>query len=274
MKKKGKKEIQKENVELRRRIEQEFGGKSGSSSDTIPELENDFLKYIIAFEEQFAEGKQTTVYRYIGQPAWIPAHQLTDAQITTALHLVQSILAHHAVRLNTLCSVDNRTLYRFITEELFDQEMMIIRIPGTWTNFIYEDFHPNHEYDSEQAALDFIRDILLTNADTEDWYFNESLKLSLSPELGTEKVVMKVKNFINSWSDIAIQHFNIISVEVMDDDQEAMVTFEIAYDATMEDSSQKVIFEGNGKINLENVLKRLECTGWEVRECDMPGFEL
>src|SRR5690606_6191748 len=183
-------------IELRKWIEQEFGGKSGSSSDTIPELENDFLKYIIAFEEQFAEGKQTTVYRYIGQPSWTPAHQLNDAQINTALHFVQSILAHHAVRLNTLCSVDNRTLYRFITEELFDQEMMIIRIPGTWTNFIYEDFHPNHEYDSEQAALDFIRDILLTNADTEDWYFNESLKLSLSPELGTEKVVMKVKNFI------------------------------------------------------------------------------
>ncbi len=101
MKKKGKKEIQKENVELRRRIEQEFGGKSGRGSNTAPEVENEFLNYIIAFEEQFAEGKQTTVYRYIGQPAWIPAHQLTDAQITTALHLVQSILAHHAVRLNT-----------------------------------------------------------------------------------------------------------------------------------------------------------------------------
>ena len=237
-------------------------------------MENEFLNYIIAFEEQFAEGKQTTVHRYIGQPSWTPAHQLNEDQVESALHHVQSILARHTIRLNTLCSVESSELYRFITEELFDQEMMIIRIPGTWTNFIYEDFHPNHEYDSEQAALDFIRDILLTNADTEDWYFNESLKLSLSPELGTEKVVMKVKNFINSWSDIAIQHFNIISVEVTDDDQESMVTFEIAYDATMEDSSQKVIFEGNGKINLKNVFKRLECTGWEVRECDMPGFEL
>src|SRR5690606_21969824 len=116
MNKKVKKEIQKENVELRRRIEQEFGGKSGSSSDTIPELENDFLKYIIAFEEQFAEGKQTTVHRYIGQPAWTPAHQLNEDQVESALHHVQSILARHTIRLNTLCSVESSELYRFITE--------------------------------------------------------------------------------------------------------------------------------------------------------------
>jgi len=273
-KRRSKSDIQRENEKLKKRIEQEFGGKSGRGSNTPPEVENDFLKYIIAFEEQFAEGKETTVYRYIGQPSWTPAHQLNEDQVEAALFHVQSILAHHAVRLNTLCSVDNRTLYRFITEELFDQEMLDIRIPGTWTNFIYEDFHPNHEYDSEQAALDFIRDILLTNADTEDRYFNKNLKVSLSPELDTEKAIMKVKNFINSWTNVIIQRFNIISVEVTDDDQEAMVTFEIVYDATIEDSSQKVLFEGNGQIKLENVFKRLECTGWEVLECEMPGFEL
>jgi len=38
-------------------------------------------------------------------------------------------------------------IYKFITEELFDHEMDDIMLPGFVHHFIYEEFHPNHEYD-------------------------------------------------------------------------------------------------------------------------------
>lgn len=45
--------------------------------------------------------------------------------------------------LDFLCDVDDAEAYRFITEELMDEEIDDIRIEGLRHCFIYEEFHPN-----------------------------------------------------------------------------------------------------------------------------------
>lgn len=273
-KKRSKDDIRRENEKLKSRINQEFGGISGSEKDIPPELENQFLKNILAFEEQYNTGKETTVYDRIGRPRWIPADTMLDQQLTSELHRLQGLLIQNGISLDTICEVDDRELYRFITQELFAKNVMDIAIPGMMTHFIYEEFYPNHAYDSEQTAREFITHILFKNVDTADQFFNTKLKLLLSPEIDTEKSIVKVKNFINSWSDIGIERFEVTSVEVSKDDQEANVDFEIAYEASLEDGSDVMSFEGPGRINLRNVFQRLECVGWEVVKCDLPGFKL
>src|SRR5690606_18073107 len=102
--------------------------------------------------------------------------------------------------------------------------------------------------------------------------FNDRLKYSLSPTTDNDKIIRKVKGFINSWSKVHLRKLKTARVEVTPDDLEAIVEFEISYEVDLEDDSEVLSFDGPGRIRLLNVYPRLECIGWEVVECDIPGF--
>ena len=64
------------------------------------------------------------------------------------------------MNLNNIClhvegSYDPRTIYQFITEELFDYETDDMQFPGLTQNFTYEEFHPNHQLDIQRRTMDF-----------------------------------------------------------------------------------------------------------------------
>lgn len=273
-KKRSKKDIQRENEELKSRISEEFGGMFGSSSDLPPEMENQFLKNVEAFEKQFAEGKEITVYERVGCPKWIPVGEVDDNKISGALHDMYNLLQQNGISLDTICEVEDRELYRFITEELFQEKIMDLSIDGMMTCFIYEEFHPNHEYDVEHAVRDFITHLLQYEGNTDDWFFNEDLKVKLSPDIDVENTIRKIKNFINAYSGFEIHHLEITSLELPVDFEQANVTFDIRYDASIEGSTDILSFEGSGKMKLENVFQRLEVAGWDVFAFEMPGFKI
>ena len=272
--KKSDKELQKENEEMKSRISKEFGGVHGRGDNVPPELENQFLKYILEFEEQFAKGKETTVYDRIGRPEWIPETKLSDAEVEKKLQWIYERLHMNNLAIDSICGVEDRVMYRFITEELFDHVILDMSVPGMMTNFIYEEFHPNHEYDVEQAVLEFITHTLLQNSDTDDWLFNSDLKVWLNPDIDLEKAIRNIKNFINSWSDFSIHQLEITALKLSEDEQRAQVVFDIAYNATLDDSREVVSFEGEGRMSLVNVFERYGVAGWDVKQCDMPGFKL
>jgi len=215
-------------------------------------VENEFLNYFIAFEEQFAEGKQTTVYRYIGQPSWTPAYQLNDAQINSDKHGAPLCPIHpcppccqakHFVqcRQQNLVPIYHRRTFRpgndgdphsghmdeFYLRRFSSQSRIRFGTGGSG-------FFSRHSTDKcGHGRLDF----------------NKNLKVNLGPELDTEKAIVKVKNFINSWTNVIIQRSNIISVEVTDDDQEAIVTFEKVYEATVKTAPKKCYLKGIARSN-------------------------
>lgn len=273
-KNKSKKDIKRENDELRSKISEEFGGMFGGESNIPPDMENQFLKNVMAFEKQFAEGKQTTVYDRIGRPDWVPEEEVNDSEMGRVLDDLCLKLHENGLSIDAICDVEEREMYRFITEELFLETIDDLSIEGMMTCFIYEEFHPNHKYDAEEAVTDFITRTLLCKNDTDDWYFNEHLKVQLSPEVDGEKAIRDIKNFINAWSALEIHHYKITTTELTEDELFAFVTFEISYEATMEDVSNSISHEGIGKMKLENVFPRLECVGWDVLECELPGFKL
>jgi len=267
-------DIRKENEALRKHIEEELGGLSSKSSDIPPELENQFLNYVLAFEEQFVEGRETTVYDRIGRPEWVPSDDLDEKEMKMELFRVQMLLHKNNIALDTICEVEPRILYRFITEELFEENTLDITIPDTMTRFIYEEFYPNHEYNAKEATIDFVTLKLLRKVDTEDWFFNEDLKMRISQEIDKEIAIRNVKNFINSWSDFIVHHMIITSIELTNEDRRAHVKFDLAYDTTLADNTELMSFNGSGHIKLENVYERHDCAGWEVMECEIPGFKL
>jgi hypothetical protein len=152
-------ELVKENEMLKAKLTQEFGMKH-SEANISPELENEWLRNIYNFEKAFAENKRTSVYNYIGKPAFKRLSELAPGEISPALRRLHAVLQDNSIELSTLCEYDDEVIYKFITEELFSAEINEIRVEGMKTCFIYEEFHPNHEYDLRHHATEFLEALL------------------------------------------------------------------------------------------------------------------
>ena len=114
-----------------------------SNADLPPEMENRFLKNIIAFEKNSEKAEYITVYEKIGKPTYKPADGLSPVEVKTALNKITDLMEQQGVCLD-ICHgpYPDDIIYTFITEELFCHEIQKeICAGGTW-HFIYEEFHP------------------------------------------------------------------------------------------------------------------------------------
>jgi len=138
---------------------------SDETSNLNPRLEAEFLDYVEQFEKAYDDCKQIPVYDFIGKPKYKKAEDIPDKEIQSELEKIMLVMNKNGIYLDTLCEVDDRVLYRFITEELFLYETDDIKVAGMMCNFIYEEFHPNHEYDIRNHSIEFIESYLNKESD-------------------------------------------------------------------------------------------------------------
>ena len=63
-----KNDLQRENEELKKKLEEEFGAANGwTNPDLPPEMENEFLNHIMAFENAWKDAKRITLYEFLGK---------------------------------------------------------------------------------------------------------------------------------------------------------------------------------------------------------------
>ncbi|MFO7658257.1 MAG: hypothetical protein R6W78_14445 [Bacteroidales bacterium] len=198
-----------------------------------PDVENEFYKNIFAFEDAYKNAKLTTVFNFIGRPTFKKADELTDRQVSLMLDNITELLNRNGIFLDTICEVDNRTLYKFITEELLSYEIEDVRVEGMSTNFIYEEFHPNHEYDIRNHCSDFITGLLQKN----DYVLSAFL---------TEETIKEgwFTKFIESFSSFTLSHFDV--KELTHNEEEALVNFVIDFTGIIEGTSIQQRFCGKG----------------------------
>jgi len=130
-----------ENEEKKKQLTEKYGAVFGGMSDNnelTPELENQFLENIWNFENAFQSAKRIKIYDLLEQPVFQKMEMLTDGQITKELDKLIDLMDSKQIRLDTICEVDEREIYRFITEELFQIETDVMNIPGMMTCFTYE----------------------------------------------------------------------------------------------------------------------------------------
>ena len=157
--------IKAENDFLKMKIMLQHGGQFGGTenSDLPPEIENQFLNNIMAFEQQYEKHKTIKVFDKTGKPDHFkPVGQIDDSDIEEAWRDLRQHMNEHGVDLDA-CSpnVSPRELYRFATQELFEHETDDIDLPGWSTNFIYDEFYPDPVYDNTRVATeDCIKHIL------------------------------------------------------------------------------------------------------------------
>jgi hypothetical protein len=120
-----------------------------------PDEENQWLDYILDFERQFEQAKSITVRERIGNPPIQPLRDLPLYALGEAVTALLELLAAHGIAVDFLGDVDDLEAYRYLTEELLDEEMDDIRIEGMMTHFTYS----TPENDVEMWVESFVLDV-------------------------------------------------------------------------------------------------------------------
>jgi hypothetical protein len=203
-------DLKAENEFLKMKLMLEHGAKfSSNESELPPEMENEFLNSVMAFEKQFEQYKTIKVYDKVGRPTHFkPVTEIPDDEIDKAWSDLRVYLNEHNVDLDA-CSpnISTRELYRFTIEELFEHETDDMDLPGWTTNFIYDEFHPDPVYDNTRVATNDCINYILQKEPME-WDHNfrkEGLRLNKHYPLQIDEFRNVINRFKMAYNDIEIK---------------------------------------------------------------------
>jgi hypothetical protein len=222
------------------------------SKNTPPEVENEFLSHIEQFEKAHTNAQETTVHEFIGKPDFLKVETIPGEKIHAELKRVLKILAENNIVIDTICEVEERELYRFITEELMLAEIEDIRISGMQHHFIYEEFHPNHEHDIRERCTEFIRCYL----DKKSEFFLSMLEV----EAKTDPIIL---SFREAFDSFALEHFEITSLSF--DESQATVRFLSSFSGKLEGNKEIFQFSGEGVFEL-----KYQYEWWSIHKVVLP----
>ena len=258
-----------ENELLQLKLIAELGVEAHISANTPASIENILLKNMLAFEKGLAEAEEINIFGLIGKPVFMPESKLNDASIEAALNKIMDLLNEKQIALDFLGTYDFRTKYKFITEELFEEKVMNVNLPGMIMHFIYEEFHPNHKLDIRHKSEKFI------NA----WFSQEKEQISFSladdlilPDRRVwkkDRVMDRLVKVFDSFPEFTNGKFTIteINFEIKEDIGLAYAEGLLSYIALSENHE---INTHGGQFKLYFTL---EYEWWSIYYFVIPGFE-
>ena len=162
-----------ENEFLKIKLKAQYGDAFFMQGDAAlpPEIENEFLKNMITFEDNSKNAEYTTVYEKIGSPVFKKLAELNEEEIGAALEKITLLMNEHEISLD-MCDgpYPDEVIYKFITEELFEHEIAKELLLGNGWHFIYEEFYPNDKVEIEKNTHQFLQHWFTRNFDE---YSNE-----------------------------------------------------------------------------------------------------
>lgn len=206
--------LKNENEFLKMKMMLESGARFGSMSEESlpPEIENQFLKNIMAFETQAQEMKMIKVFDKIERPGHFkPVGEIADDNIDNAWKALDEYLNKYGIELDFLSpKVTTRELYRFTTEELFEHEMNDMNVSGMVSCFTYDEFYPDHEYENKKTAVDDVINHIFEN-EPYQWmhhFRKESLRLNEHFPLTQDQFKDLVNRFKEAYVKMKLQRIN------------------------------------------------------------------
>jgi hypothetical protein len=233
-KRKSSEEIGNENEFMKLKMMAEFGGNFMGSENIPPEVENQFLKQIISFHKQHENSKLTTVYKFIGEPEYNHVHDLTDKEVEKELKKLLRIMGKHGIALNVLAETPATEIYRFITEELFKHEIEDVKVKGWVNQFIYEEFHPNPEYEVKSAVNDCLQYIFNKGHAFFEEHFSEDMLDAIGLLTDTEDFKEKVEIFWQQNYNVKLKNFEITHLKIDHNKNTATVGCKVNYSVQRE----------------------------------------
>jgi hypothetical protein len=258
-----------ENELMKLKMQAELGASSFSDPSLDPEIENVFLKNVMAFEQRHAGAKPMKVADLLGNPEFKPAAGMDDEELALELARLESVLAEKSIDVYFGDGYDDRTKYSFITEELFDHETTFMPMPGMMTCFDYEEFHPNHKKDIENRADEFIKEWFERSINERSWELADHFILPDRTILPKAEVVAKMQRIFEAYTGFVDCKYKIIEsgFELNDDSGVGHAGGAVKYDAVLENGEQ-VRIGGPFKLYMSN-----EGGWWSIFHIVFPGFK-
>jgi hypothetical protein len=239
------------------------------SDDLPPEVENEWLNHIEAFEEQYENVDQITVAERLDHPDFPSVDELSEDEIPEKLDEIMELMYQNSITLDAVAEVSDEELYRFIVEELFLHKMDDFDIEGMMTSFIYEEFHPNARLDIEMVIEHFFFEMF--SKDFRD-HLSTSLAETCESQNGEtmtqDEAVKKALAFGDCYEQLNMNAVSDFEIEVSEDEKEAEAHFLVDYQ--IESTSEITSLEGEG----EAKLRVGELGYWDIYALSIPGFEL
>jgi hypothetical protein len=248
--------LKNENEFLKMKMTLESGARFGSMSEEglPPEIENQFLKNIMAFEKQAQEMKIIKIFDKIERPSHFkPVSEISDDDIDNAWKILYAHLNKYGIELSFLSpKVTTRELYRFTIEELFDHEMDDMDLPGTMSCFTYDEFHPDHEYENKRTSIEDVIDHIFENEPFQ-WmhhFRKENLRLNEHFLL----IQDEFKNLVNRFKEAYVA----MELEPINQEEDVLCIFENeicqvkgSYELTLKLPLEEIILKGNWMVEYE-----------------------
>lgn len=133
-------EIRAENALLKLRLEVDHGMQaSHMTGELSPAMENVWLNSILEFEKRLKATPAVSVFKYLGMPRFkkLDAMRLEDVGRETWRLL--ALMRSRNVVLDVLKPIGDLELYRFITEDLFNREVIVVPDSNVILHFVYEE---------------------------------------------------------------------------------------------------------------------------------------
>lgn len=259
-----------ENELLKLKLQAQFGAKLGEGENLPPDIENEFLKNVYAFEQNLGDYKPIKVVELLGSPDFKKAADLDDELVKKEYDRLIELMESKSIAVDFIRPRNERFMYQFITEELFDHETDN-SMPGMTTHFIYEEFHADHDLDIRSRTDDFLRDWFRKEFNEFSSELGYQFVLANGQTLTREETLTKIQNLFDCYTSFTNCQVAMREVKFRwyEETQTGMGHAEggVKYDAVME-TGEIVHFEGPFKLYLSN-----EDGWWSVCYFVFPGFE-
>ena len=260
--------LRQENEILRLKLQAETGAFFAENSNMPPEVENQFLKNVLSFEQDHANAKPVKVYDLIGKPKFRKAEEMNADEMEFEFDKLMQLMNDKSIALDFLAEYDIETMYRFLTEELFEHETTLFG--GMTTHFTYEEFHPNHKMDLENYTMKFLQHWFEQSFNEYSTELSNQFFLADRRVLKKEEVLQKLDMVFAAYEEFKNCQYHIHSIEFdIKNEDEGMANTEgaVKYDAVTEDD-EVIPMEGPFKLYFH-----LEYGYWSIFYFVFPGFE-
>jgi hypothetical protein len=237
-----------------------------SADPELPgEVEDDWTENLDEFERQMEEGRELTVREYVGSPFVRPLVEVPLDELQDELDRLVEILYQHSVLIDFLYDIELTEAYRFVTEELLDEIVTEIRIPGMFTHFIYEDFHPNDVEDIKDMGEEFL-DGFLSRSSGALWegLVGEGVLDQAGELLLLDRIRQLMHNFHVIYDPVA--PFDVVPLSARVEGNVGAAVFHVTWCRTDLEAGEPLRLSANVAMRF----RRSPYGGWDIAQVNLP----
>ncbi len=254
------------------KMQAEFGAQvylPDEDNDSLPaEVKYELLQSVYEFEEAYFQAMPSVVdvYTKLGAPRFLNETCLTDEGIVIELKRMVDMMSNCSIIFEHEYDYEPRRLYKFITEELFNEQMEDLSIPGFYKHFFYEDFHPNISEELKRQSRRFLEEVAGQCLDELYNGLNFQVK-SKDGIINGDEACNRIREYYDRFDSIRLESMDNFLVLI--EDKQATVCFDVSLNVSIP-LNENITLEGKATLGFANVMSDL----WLIDSVTLPGLVL